>query len=384
MVCRNCGYQNKAGNTFCTGCGGSLTAEQYDFGWTCPACGRQNKESAKFCGGCGYSGNAPVPAPPPKPTRKKGPLIAGICAAVLAVLVLLTCAWMFLSRDDEDSRDSSSKNAYEDRDDSDKQEDEDKDEDRDKDQDKTQSEDPDEDGIGAVEQTDAPAAVHTHEWEQATCQKPRTCSTCGETTGEIGGHLWVDGADYRECITCGLTESTKTAPEPVYLNELACNGGVWGKIWTRSTEDFAGFRHSNEDHPDCWSDWNTWGHTSGVVRDNCGNEYTYGLHIDGHETDTYYIGFYLEGAYTTFTGTCACPERSSVISSYVYNASAAYTKYFEIYGDGVLLFTSAAMRYDYAPQTFTIDITGVQLLTIQYPATDGPNEIATLYDGMLS
>ena len=41
------------------------------------------------------------------------------------------------------------------------------------------------------------------------------------------------------------------------------------------------------------------------------------------------------------------------------------------------------MRYDRKPQFFEVDVTGVDELTILYPTSKGPNEIATLYDGLL-
>lgn len=126
------------------------------------------------------------------------------------------------------------------------------------------------------------------------------------------------------------------------------------------------------------------GYSIGEVKDNFGNKYDIGLHVDGYSSEVYYYEIQLYGEYTEFSGVCACPERSAAISNYVYNTSTKYTKYFEVYGDGILLYTSPMMRYDYAPQGFKIDVTNVQVLRIQYAATKGPNEIATLYDGKLS
>ena len=182
-------------------------------------------------------------------------------------------------------------------------------------------------------------------------------------------------------------EETKTLPEPVYINEIVSLGGRNGLVWTRSTKPVnSGYEYTNEDAPECWSDPNYMdgGHTSGIVRDNWGNVYKYGIHVDGGEKEAYYFSVDLYGEYTAFTGTVACPERSAAISQYVYNQTKAYTKYFEVYGDDVLLYISPTMRYDYSPQKFTVDITGINRLTIVYPATKGPNEIATIYDGKLS
>ena len=203
------------------------------------------------------------------------------------------------------------------------------------------------------------ATQHEHDWKEATYISPKTC------------------------ITCGAIEGSPLKPEPKALsdfNTLSC----YGKLWTRGQLINGGNYHTPVDAPACWSDWSMAGYSSGTVKDNRGNQYDFGIHIDGHESAEYYFEIHLNGNYTTFSGVCACPEKSSAISSYVYNTSTKYTKYFEVYGDGKLLYTSPTMRYDYAAQSFTIDVTNVQVLRILYPATKGPNEIATLYDGILS
>lgn len=141
--------------------------------------------------------------------------------------------------------------------------------------------------------------------------------------------------------------------------------------------------HTVADAPDCWSDWSICGYSAGAVLDNRGNQYDFGIHVDGDKSENYYFEIELDGQYQQFTGICACPEINAAISSYAYNTSTKYIKYFEVYGDGVLLYRSPVMRYDYAPQSFAVDVTDVQVLRILYPATDGPNEIATIYDGVL-
>lgn len=47
-----------------------------------------------------------------------------------------------------------------------------------------------------------------HEWMNATCTSPATCSLCGETAGEPLGHSWVKANCIKEktCNICGLTE----------------------------------------------------------------------------------------------------------------------------------------------------------------------------------
>lgn len=226
---------------------------------------------------------------------------------------------------------------------------------------------------------------HTHSWMEATCTSARYCTTCNATEGSALGHIWQEAtvSAPKTCSRCGATDGEALKMEPKSLSEFSITG-TRGKVWLRSNGGFSGSYHSAADAPACWSDWSKWGYSSGAVKDNKGNQYDFGIHVDGDQRDSYYFEIQLNGQYTTFSGTCGCPEKGAAISSYVYNTSTSYTKYFEVYGDGKLLYTSATMRYDYSPQDFSIDVTGVQVLRIQYPATVGPNEIATLFGGMLS
>lgn len=52
------------------------------------------------------------------------------------------------------------------------------------------------------------ACSHEHQWEEATCTAPRTCSACKETEGENLGHTWVDATctDPETCTRCGETQ----------------------------------------------------------------------------------------------------------------------------------------------------------------------------------
>ena len=94
--------------------------------------------------------------------------------------------------------------------------------------------------------------------------------------------------------------------------------------------------------------------------------------------------FRLDGKYTKFSGMCASPDRQSAVSSHVHNSGIPYEKYFVVYCDGVYEGCSPVMRSTQDPQYFEFDVTGVQVLKILYPETAGPNEIATIYDGLLS
>ena len=217
-----------------------------------------------------------------------------------------------------------------------------------------------------------------HSWQEATCEIPMTCSVCGMTDGEPAPHAWMD-ATYvapKTCSACGLTEGEPIVPDFVFLYELEPSQRH-GKFWLLSSVE-PGYRyHTGRDTPRCWSDLDTPGYTGGVVRDNKGNVYTYGFHLDGDTSSLYHVTYAVNGNYTVFSGVCAFPETTLSIPY------ARYSKYFEVFGDGKLLYTSPVMSSAMDPQEFTIDITGVQELTIQYPATGGPNETATIFDAKL-
>src|ERR1700690_4007115 len=60
LICAACGYANRAGARFCSGCGGG-------FAVLGPACGAQLAERARFCDACG----AEVSSPPAHPESRK-------------------------------------------------------------------------------------------------------------------------------------------------------------------------------------------------------------------------------------------------------------------------------------------------------------------------
>ncbi len=47
-----------------------------------------------------------------------------------------------------------------------------------------------------------------HAWMEATCEEPKTCEDCDATEGEAAGHQWVDAtyAAPKTCESCGITE----------------------------------------------------------------------------------------------------------------------------------------------------------------------------------
>lgn len=52
-----------------------------------------------------------------------------------------------------------------------------------------------------------------HEWLEATCTTPKTCSACGETEGEVVAHTWSDATCVapKTCTTCGAADGEALA-----------------------------------------------------------------------------------------------------------------------------------------------------------------------------
>ena len=226
-----------------------------------------------------------------------------------------------------------------------------------------------------------------HVWTNPTCISPSTCYGCMGTKGEPLGHTWAEAtyAAPKTCTTCKITKGPRLKATPIYLNDLGALPGHVGKLWLRSSEAPSGTYHTKKDaNPENWDVWSIPGYTGGKVLDSAGNEHNCGIYIDGKDSQEYYMEFRLDGKYTKFSGMCASPDRQSAVSSHVHNSGIPYEKYFVVYCDGVYEGCSPVMRSTQDPQYFEFDVTGVQVLKILYPETAGPNEIATIYDGLLS
>ena len=169
---------------------------------------------------------------------------------------------------------------------------------------------------------------------------------------------------------------TATGPNhlitPVYINELTYQD-KYGKVYYHDNK-----RVTYDNNQD-WRDQDTPGHVQGLVRDGYGNTYTYGIHLDGNQLGPYYITYEIGGEYTMFSGWCVLPD--FMVGSV---DALSYSKYFEIYCDGKLTFVSDVMSDGSESQYFEIDVTDVDMLTIQYAATSGRNALALLCDGLLS
>ncbi len=53
----------------------------------------------------------------------------------------------------------------------------------------------------------------SHEWKEATCTEPKTCTKCDKTEGEALGHTWVEAtcSEAKHCSVCGQTEGEPLA-----------------------------------------------------------------------------------------------------------------------------------------------------------------------------
>lgn len=121
------------------------------------------------------------------------------------------------------------------------------------------------------------------------------------------------------------------------------------------------------------------------LKDNTGEEHRHSWCLyDEHDDYDWskdledYAEYFLNGKYNTFSGKCGVSyERRSSDKS----------KYFDIYADGVLVYTSPTMISSSLPVDFSIDVTGVKVLKISYPPLSehaGGNHLAVIYDGVFT
>lgn len=77
--------------------------------------------------------------------------------------------------------------------------------------------------------TEGSAAEHT--WVDATCTAPKTCSVCGETEGDPIDHPWADATTEapKTCTLCGKTEGEPIKTDPRFKTASAASIlGKWG------------------------------------------------------------------------------------------------------------------------------------------------------------
>ncbi len=210
-----------------------------------------------------------------------------------------------------------------------------------------------------------------HSWKAATCTEPKTCTVCGAKEGSALGHDWAP-ATYTSpetCKRCGTTRGTALTVSAVYLTDMPYSA-KFGKLYVHTKK--AASWTSNNDYRDETTNGNIY-----PARDRKGTYYENGFHLDGSTLGPYYITYDLEGKYTRLYGYYGVSYSANL------QDIKGYKKYFEIYADGKLIFTSATMKYDSSSQYFSIDVTGVKTLRIQYSATEGSNDLAVIYEAKL-
>jgi len=109
------------------------------------------------------------------------------------------------------------------------------------------------------------------------------------------------------------------------------------------------------------------------TQDRQGGVYTHSLAVNKGS-----VTFQTAGEFTLFTGTVACPKG---FEEDAYRTGASI----EIYADGVRIYQSAMLGVDSLPKHFSLDITGVQEITVTW-ICEGPNiwknwgDRATVFD----
>lgn len=96
--------------------------------------------------------------------------------------------------------------------------------------------------------TEAPETECDHDWVLVDCEKPETCSKCGETQGTAPGHDWEDAdcENPKTCAVCGETEGSALGHDWVEADcddPQTCSrcgktqGGARGHVWLDATYD---------------------------------------------------------------------------------------------------------------------------------------------------
>ena len=121
-----------------------------------------------------------------------------------------------------------------------------------------------------------------HNWAEATCTNPRICNVCQQTEGTALGHLWIE-ATYetpKTCNVCGTFEGEALVRPWIYINELTYIDN-FGKVWIMCAENPGYTADSDITDRNAYTDYRTPGYVTGPVCDYLGNEFTYGLCVDG-------------------------------------------------------------------------------------------------------
>lgn len=97
-----------------------------------------------------------------------------------------------------------------------------------------------------------------HEWEEATCTEPKTCTKCGEIEGEPLGHNWTEATctEPKTCSRCGETDGEPLGHDVLkwtVTEESTCSkAGVESGECTRCHETITSPLKKKEHTPGEW------------------------------------------------------------------------------------------------------------------------------------
>ena len=103
------------------------------------------------------------------------------------------------------------------------------------------------DNTDTTRENESSDTVCNHQWKEATCTEPRTCTICGATEGEALGHKWKEATctEPKKCTVCGATEgealghkwAEATCTEPKKCTVCgATEGKALGHKWVHNAE----------------------------------------------------------------------------------------------------------------------------------------------------
>ena len=199
---------------------------------------------------------------------------------------------------------------------------------------------------------------HTHDWAQATCDEPRTCTVCGTTEGLALGHQWRKGdcTNPAVCGYCGAVDgvapghqmvaATVEKPETCSVCGLT-KGRSLGALLT--SYPVLADSNANENKRDvsvgAWSDFR-------------GNLYADAIRFwvadFGTYNDSEYIEYSLDGKYGFLELTVAQEKNSEK------NTSVKIL----VYADSELVYESGWLDKNTAPETVMVDISGCKVLRV--------------------
>lgn len=178
---------------------------------------------------------------------------------------------------------------------------------------------------------DAVVQGHTHRWRDATCEAPKTCVTCGATSGTKSSHEW-NSATYtapKTCSVCG-------AAEGISLGTPLSKCTVLKDSQSPKKTDI----------------------TTGTAWDTSGNKHENAIKFWVSDAGTYvnveYIVYQLSGNYDQLNGLITLGEDSEPKASVR----------FYIYGDGKLLHISDHIEGQ-KTETIQLDVSGIEEIKIE-------------------